>query len=241
MSKYADNDTLTISRSKLENFTRCPRCFYLDVKLGVSQPSGFPFTLNNAVDHLLKKEFDIHRAKNQAHPLMDKFKIKAKPFNDSKMDYWREKGIGCTYEKAKIRVWGKVDDVWIADSGELHIVDYKATAKSVAPTLDADWQISYKRQAEIYQWLFRGNGFKVSDTAYFVYVNGRRDAEAFDGRLEFDLDIIPYKGSDAWIEPTLKDVQALLVESIPPEYSPSCDYCSYLQKASQVNFQNRLF
>ena len=40
---------------------------------------------------------------------------------------------------------------------ELIIVDYKATAKNGEVNLDADWQIGYKRQMEIYQWLFRQN------------------------------------------------------------------------------------
>ena len=45
--------------------------------------------------------------------------------------------------------------------GELIIVDYKATSKMVK-LVDADWQDGYKRQMEIYQWLFRKNNFTVS-------------------------------------------------------------------------------
>ncbi|MDO8743015.1 MAG: hypothetical protein Q7J30_00410, partial [Candidatus Azambacteria bacterium] len=59
-----------LSRSKIDNFLACPRCFYLDRRLGVGQPPGFPFNLNKAVDTLLKKEFDIHRAAGNPHPLM---------------------------------------------------------------------------------------------------------------------------------------------------------------------------
>ena len=47
-----------LSRSRLELFVDCPRCFYLDRRLGTDRPPGFPFTLNSAVDTLLKKEFD---------------------------------------------------------------------------------------------------------------------------------------------------------------------------------------
>src|SRR3972149_10504652 len=54
-----DKKPFKLSRSKLELFTECPRCFYLDRKLGVGRPPGFPFALNSAVDALLKKEFDI--------------------------------------------------------------------------------------------------------------------------------------------------------------------------------------
>lgn len=58
-----------ISRSKIDLFVECPRCFYLDRRLGVGRPPGFPFNLNTAVDTLLKKEFDIYRAKDKVHPL----------------------------------------------------------------------------------------------------------------------------------------------------------------------------
>src|SRR5687768_18339188 len=73
--------------------------------------------------------------------------------------------------------------MWINHQGEYIVVDYKATSKDGEVTLDADWQIGYKRQMEIYQWLFRKSGFRVSNTGYFVYCNGNTDKEAFDGRL----------------------------------------------------------
>ena len=79
-----------LSRSKIELFVNCPRCFYLDRRLGVGQPPSFPFTLNSAVDKLLKKEFDIYREKQTIHPLMDKHGINAVPFKHEKLDYWRD-------------------------------------------------------------------------------------------------------------------------------------------------------
>jgi len=75
-----------LSRTKIENFINCPRCFYIDRKLGVSQPPGFPFTLNSAVDCLLKKEFDVYRAEKKIHPLMEHYGLKAVPFQNEKMD-----------------------------------------------------------------------------------------------------------------------------------------------------------
>ena len=59
-----------LSRTKVDLFIECPRCFYLDRRLGISRPAGFPFNLNSAVDALLKKEFDAHRARGEPHPLM---------------------------------------------------------------------------------------------------------------------------------------------------------------------------
>ncbi|MFH1671520.1 MAG: PD-(D/E)XK nuclease family protein [Candidatus Portnoybacteria bacterium] len=218
-----------LSRSKLDLFLECPRCFYLDNRLGVARPPGYPFALNSAVDFLLKKEFDIHRANGEPHPIMRTYGVDAVPFQHEKMDEWREnfKGIQCPHEKTGLIISGAIDDIWINPEKELLIVDYKATAKDGEVNLDADWQIGYKRQMEIYQWLFRQNQFKVSNTGYFVYANGRKDKEAFDGKLEFDVKIIPYQGKSDWVDGAITDAHQCLSKENIPQAAEDCDYCRY--------------
>ena len=126
-------------------------------------------------------------------------------------------------------VTGGIDDVWINPRGEFIIVDYKATSKEEEVSLDADWQIGYKRQMEMYQWLFRKNGFVVSKTGYFVYCNGDTDKAAFDGKLEFDIKVIPYEGDDSWVEQTIKDAHQCLNSTTIPSAGPDCDYCKYVE------------
>lgn len=226
-----------LSRSKIDLFLNCPRCFYLDRKLGVGQPPGYPFSLNSAVDKLLKKEFDIHRARKTAHPLMEHYHIDAVPFAHEKLEEWRDamrRGITCFCEGTNFIVTGGIDDIWVNPAGELLIVDYKATSKDGEVSLDAQWQDGYKRQMEIYQWLFKQNDFKVSDTGYFVYCNGNTDKEAFDAKLEFDIKIIPYKGDDSWVENTIKEAYSCLMKDELPVSSEGCDFCNYRISASQV-------
>lgn len=226
-----------MSRSKIDLFMECARCFYLDRRLGIGRPPSFPFTLNNAVDLLFKKEFDIHRALGSTHPLMTTYGIRAVPFADDRLEEWRDalrRGIKALHEPTNLLIRGGIDDVWQNDKGELHIVDYKATAKPTEVNLDADWQISYKRQVEVYHWLFRQNGFKVSPTAYFVYANGSVDRKAFDGKLEFRVTVLPYDGDDSWIPETLRNIKRALLEDELPEPSEACSYCSYRNKASAV-------
>ena len=209
----------------------------MDRRLGVAQPPGYPFSLNSAVDKLLKKEFDIHRADGTRHPLMRSYGIDATPFLHEKMDEWRDSlraGIATKIFGTSVVVTGGVDDVWVTPSGELLIVDYKATSKEEEVNLDAEWQIGYKRQMEIYQWLFRQNGFKVSDTGYFVYCNGDADKEAFDAKLEFDIKIIPYEGDDSWVEKTVrKAIKCLEGGKIPPS-GEDCDFCKYREAVSRA-------
>ena len=219
-----------LSRSKIDLFLECRRCFYIDNKLGVKRVPGFPFALNSAVDHLLKQEFDVHRARGEQHPLQKEYGIDARPVAHDSIDEWRRNFGGITYfhPDTELLVTGAIDDLWITSAGEYIVVDYKATGKEHAVTaLDKEWQDGYKRQMEVYQWLLRKNGLNVSSTGYFVYCTGMMDRAAFDKKLEFEVHLIPYTGDDAWVEPTLFDIKACLDHDALPDAHPSCDYCAY--------------
>lgn len=226
-----------LSRSKIDLFMQCARCFYLDNKLGVARPPGFPFNLNSAVDALLKKEFDIHRVKASAHPLMEQYGVDAVPFAHQDLDIWREnfKGIEHVHKPTGFTVSGAVDDLWVNPAGKLIVVDYKSTSKdSKIESLDEDWHIGYKRQMEVYQWLLRARGFDVSDTGYFVYANASKDEKAFDRKLVFDVTLIPYKGNADWIDETLLDIKQCLDSEQIPATAPDCDYCLYREAAGKA-------
>ena len=225
-----------LSRSKIDLFKQCPRCFYIDNKLGTARPPGFPFNLNSAVDALFKKEFDIHRENGTKHPIMEKYGIDAIPFKHPKMDVWREnfKGVETLHTPTGMTVAGAVDDIWVNPAGELIVVDYKSTSKDEEITaLDADWHDGYKRQMEVYQWLLRQNGFKVSDTGYFVYANASTDEDKFDNKLVFETTLIPYEGNADWVEQTLFDIKAVLEDERVPSPAEDCDYCTYREYAGK--------
>jgi hypothetical protein len=136
----------TLSRSKIDLFQECQRCFYIDNKLGTARPPGFPFNLNSAVDALLKKELDAHRAKGTQHPLAKAYGLDAIPFKDARMDEWRDalsRGVKVQHKPTGLLVRGAVDDIWVNKEGELIVIDYKATSKdSKIESLDEDWHRS---------------------------------------------------------------------------------------------------
>lgn len=238
----SSKEPFTVSRSKIDIFTECERCAYLDLRLGVKRVSGPSFTLNNAVDELLKREFDAHRMNGTVHPLLKTYGLDAVPLKDKRLEEWRDalrRGIKTHHAESNLIVRGGIDDVWIQPSGELIVVDYKATAKKEAPKTHEDLYPSYKRQVEIYQWLFRQNDFQVSPSAYFVYVNGKSDAKAFDGKLEFDIELIAYEGDDSWIPATLLKLRRTLEEDQLPPVGVAfgggpCDYCTYREEAGKA-------
>jgi len=189
----------------------------------------------------MKKEFDAHRVQKTRHPIMEAYKIDAVPFDDPRMDEWRDalrRGISYHHKETNLILRGGVDDVWVNPKGELIIVDYKATSSKNEVTLDDEWKIQYKRQMEIYQWLFKQNGFSVSDTGYFVYVNGKTDKKALDGKLEFDVTVIPYVGKTEWIEDVIKNLKKCLLDDRIPKANDECDYCSYLKSIGEVMREN---
>ncbi len=240
------SEPFKVSRSKIELFKQCPRCFWLDARLKIKRPSGPPFNINKTIDELYKKEFDKHRAAGTPHPIMTDNGLGAVvPYQHADLNTWRYNFTGVTalHKPTNLHVFGAIDDVWVNEDGELIVVDYKATSKASGVSIDSDWQISYKRQMEVYQWLLRQNGFTVSDTGYFVYTNARIDVEGFGDRLEFTTKLIPYTGNDAWIEPTLADMKATIENNDMPPVGMAamggpCDFCEYAKKRTELTLEH---
>ncbi len=221
-----------LSRTKVENFLDCPRCFYLDRVHKIARPSTPPFTINSAVDSLLKAEFDTHRANGRKHPIQEEYGIDAEPASHELLDKWRENFHGIQYldKKNNLLLFGALDDLWINSAGEYIVVDYKATAKAepVESLGEARWHDAYRRQIEFYQWLLRQNGYKVSNTGYWVYCTGRPNEKAFNKRVIFDLRLIEHMGNDSWVEPTIAKLKACLDASEIPPVTSDCEYCNYV-------------
>lgn len=242
--KPGQKEAYKISRSRIELFTQCPRCFWLDARLRIKRPSSPPFRINSAIDELLKKEFDIHRQEGTPHAIMEEYSVEAVPFAHDDLDKWRENfvGIQVLHEPSNLLVTGAVDDIWVNANEELIVVDYKATAKSSEVNIDSDWQIAYKRQLEVYQWLLRQNGFKVSDTGYFVYANGRLDVDGFYNKVEFRTKVIPYKGSDKWVDKTLMKMKDCLEGEMPGVGTAAmggpCEFCEYAKKRTELTVKH---
>jgi len=224
--------TFSISRSKIDMFLKCPRCFYLDRRLGLGRPGMPGWALNSAVDQLFKNEFDLLRKKGQAHELMKRYKINAIPFSHPKLPDWRDdcyrfKGV-CTFHKpTNLEICGIIDDIWINKKEELLIVDYKATSTTREISLDDEYKQAYKKQMEIYQWIFRQKDFKVNNTGYFVFANAGKNRPKFDGRLEFEVSIIAHQGDDSWVEPTINKIKKCLESNNIPTANPDCEFCEY--------------
>ena len=142
-----------------------------------------------------------------------------------------------------IEVFGAVDDLWIYENGDIIVVDYKSTSKSVNNLFHSIndfndvWEGGkiYKRQLEVYQWILFKKGFQVSNDCYLVYANAYKDKQEFNNILDFEVTLLKHVGDFSWVESVLLDIYKLLNSNEVPESSSNCELCGY------VEYSNRLF
>ena len=227
-------DAFNLSRSAIEEYVRCQRCFYLNIRRGIPKVKSLPFTLNNAVDALLKKEFDRHRIEKTKHPIMNKYNIDAIPFAHRDLENWQNKndGLNFLHNGSNFRVCGKLDDVWVNSKKELIVVDYKATSTEKEITLEEEYRKSYKRQLEIYAWILRGMGFKVHGKGYFVYANGKTSPDAFNNTLQFETILLEHTLDETWIVPKLLQIRDCLSSNQTPDSGADCSLCRWVAAAA---------
>ncbi|MBU6212285.1 MAG: PD-(D/E)XK nuclease family protein [Gammaproteobacteria bacterium] len=230
-----------LSRTGLEDFIKCPRCFKLQRGMGLKGLRMVPLTLAVATDALLKNEFDLVRESGDSHPLWEREGLDVRGFAHPDLELWRNnfKGIRVLHEPSGCTVYGAVDDVWQhRQTDHLHIVDYKSTSKQGTPDLESGFGAGYKRQMEIYQWLFRQAGFEVSPIGYFLYVNGSKEGRFYEsglrGTMQFETTVLAHEGDDSWVEETIIRAVACLKDESLPVSDPSCDTCRYVAERSAL-------
>ncbi len=236
------NSIFKISRSKFSNFLECKRCFYLDRVKGLKDPSMPGWSLNSAVDDLLKKEFDEFRQKQKPHTFIEKNKLNLVPFKHEKIDLWRNAlrgGISFLDKNTNIELHGGVDDIWFdRDKNELIVVDYKAQSNSTPVEtvnyLNNVWHQGYKIQMDIYVHILRKMNFKVSDIAYFYVCNADRNHTKFDGKLNFTITLVPYKTNTSWIDKKIIEMKQTLDSEDIPDINKSCEKCMHLSAAKNL-------
>jgi hypothetical protein len=223
------------SRTKLDLYLECARCFYDDVVLGLGRVGGPAFSLNIAVDALFKDEFDGYRAAGTPHPLFATVGLVAVPFAHPELDTWRNnfKGVRWVDPATDWALFGAVDDLWQRPDGALIVADYKATAKKDEIT---PWNIypGYKRQLEIYQFLIEQQGFKVDATSWLVYANGIKTGGRFDDMLRFVTKMIPVECDRAWVQGTFADAVRLVEGGQRPAAAEGCAWCGYVEGRSAL-------
>ena len=133
---YAPGQTapFKVSRSKIELFMQCPRCFWLDVRLKITRPNTPPFNINKAIDGLFKKEFDSYRSKKQPHPLMVEFGVDAIPYEHDSLNKWRENFVGVVGDIRLNFRWDKNAKKYFPEETALNLAPKTIFARAAVPS-----------------------------------------------------------------------------------------------------------
>ncbi len=241
-----------LSRYRIENYIRCPACFYLQQVEGIKFPSIPGYNINEATDILLKRDFDKCRETETSHPFLKNNNLgHLVPLRDDRFELWTQSlhfgaagRFNTVHEETNLKVGGGLDDVWLnTQTGQVHIVDYKSTSQKSSNktiTLDDWWKASYKRQMDFYIWVMKRIGLNTSSVGYFLYCDGDRFTASPFLRdklavMEFKISILRYESDQSWIEPTLIKIRQLLERKRCPEHAVNCEQGSFLSACAQVN------
>ena len=240
-----NHEAYELSRSRIENFVKCPACFYLTQVKGIKFPSIPGFNINEATDVLLKRDFDKFRGTKTTHDFLINLGMEHLiPYEHPEFEFWTQSmhfgaqgRMHYVHEASNLKVGGGLDDVWFNTKTEqLHIVDYKSTSQkteSIEITLEDKWKAAYKRQMDLYVWVMQKKGFDVSSTGYFLYCDGDRFSDySFlnekDASMKFKMNLLSYEVDLSWIEPTLMKIQECLHKSKCPRHNLECEYGQFL-------------
>lgn len=224
-----NNKPIQLSPNSLNLYLECPRCFWLEKKMGVRRPQPYPYALNAAVDLLLKEEFDDYRKRGEQHPLLLAHHIPAKLFqNQELLNQWRSNFSGIRYYNKELAatIFGAVDDILEFPDGKLAPLDYKSTGSATANIYDR-----FQLQMDIYTYLLEKNGFSTPRKGYLAfYIVNKKNG--FGDRLPFRKELQEIETDPSDIPQLFKEAVAILKRVVSPPHSQECQYGQWLKKTS---------
>lgn len=156
-----------LSPSGLYGFEECKACFWLDHHHG--KAPSLPWLLNSAMDSILKSRYDAYREKGKLPPeAQELVKEHISFFTDKeKLDKWRghSSHLKVAKEDLGFELTGKIDDVLVEKDGRLIPTDFKSSG--YAPKDDK--KKYYILQLNAYAYMFRHQGFRVSDRGILLH------------------------------------------------------------------------
>jgi hypothetical protein len=131
-------------------------------------------------------------------------------------------------------VGGAPDDIMTV-AGEWFVLDFKGTSsKEEITSLDTEYRLAYKRQVEVYSWLLARNGHPVGPKAFLLFANAITDRQGFDGRLDFDMQLVEVAMDLTWIDAILGQIRTCLMAEEPPAASATCECCNFVAAVNSV-------
>tara|TARA_Y100000022_G_scaffold200051_1_gene214139 strand:+ start:1202 stop:1936 length:735 start_codon:yes stop_codon:yes gene_type:complete len=228
---YSNNSSrpFKLSRTKIDLFFECRRCFFLDQKFGIKRPHGTPLVLSNRIVNDFKKELNVCRVEKNIHSKVKELNKNLIPISHVKLEEWKSSFKGASFldESTNLLIFGIIDDIWWDRStNKNHSVIIKSNSKKNQMSYENIWQ-GYWRQLSLYSYLLSKNLLSMSSTGILVFINTPTSIDQMENRKNFNLNIFEKILDFDWIEPTIKEISKTLNKENPPESSKKCKFCDY--------------
>lgn len=239
-----DPKEIQLSPSKLSLFLECPRCFYLQEKVGIRRPEFHFPSLPRGIDTQIKKYFD----KNREDPsfLFDILKEENVELVRKEVveviRNWQKFFFTPIIQNTKINFCGEMDDCLMKKVNNkkiYHPIDFKTRGFP----MKEDTSKLYQLQLDCYGLLLEKNNYPAGEYALILYFIPK---ELRDNLLEFDIEVEKVKIDPGRAYKTLEEAVKLLLSDELPGSNEKCGFCLYLenlegyfQKAQ--NRKNKIF
>ena len=204
-----------LSHTSLEVLQRCPRCFWLQVNLGVRQPEGIVSRLANRFDGVIKNYFDKYRLKGELPPMIEG-RVEGALQNPFQEKYF-------VRINDKFGFFGKLDECLVDSEGRLTPVDFKTSSSDPR---DRETLAAYQAQIDDYIFLQRENGMRTTGEGYLIYFYPDFGEELHNG-FPMIIHIQKLTGNPDNTTEKIKNAIKVLGESIPKS-STECPFCAYI-------------
>ena len=219
-----------LSRTKIDLFSECRKCFYNDLIHGVRRPHGTPLVLNNTVIKKFKDEINQYKVDQRIHPVIRNTKQNFGFLIHPKLVEFQNsfKGIRYIHKQTNFEIFGSIDDLWYnEDLKKFSIIGIKSTSKKEEIRL-SDIPDQYWKQLSFYFYLLNKNAIDMSNEGILVFLNALKDSSEFNNRLKFTVNYFIKKLDTLWIENILNEIFIILQSDFSPPPSKNCKFCQYV-------------
>lgn len=218
-----NNNRIQLSPSNLSLFLECPKCFWLLKRKKIHRPPP-TLALQSNFDRILKSYFDKYREKDKLPPELEN-KVEGKLFDDLELlEKWRNNfkpALKFIHPKYRNFILvGAIDDCLF--DGRYYIpVDFKTTGAS---KFEENSEKYYQHQLDIYNFLFKENGYKTKDIAYLIYYKPEKVIKS--GLVKFYIVVKEMKTDIDRAKQLFEKAIKVLLGSMPESHS-ECKFCSW--------------
>lgn len=203
-----------LSATGIENFKRCPRCFWLQYRQGLRQPEGIVSRLANRFDSVIKRYFDLYRPQGELPPMIAgqvegtlQYPFKETYFYNYNDDYG---------------LVGKLDECLVTNNGTYTPVDHKTASSD--PN-ERELIPAYQTQLDTYALLLEKNGHPSSGIGHLIYFYPNHGKELHRGfPMQVTVKTLKTNPQSALTE-LLKAIKIL--EGKMPRPSEDCPFCNW--------------